>query len=143
MESGFKPMPGADGWQLSNPNVLALAAHQASLEIFNSAGIENLRVKSELMTGYLEFLIRKISGDSGVLEIITPPDASERGCQLSLFIHKGGKSVFDEWYRKGVVGDWRNPNVIRLAPTPLYNSFEDIYNFAVILEESITNFGQK
>jgi len=140
MEKGFKPMYGADGWQLANSNVLALAAHQASLDIFEEAGMDRLRAKSELLTGYLEFLIEKISGDSGILEIITPKIPNERGCQLSLLIHKGGKSVFDEFYKHGVVGDWRNPNVIRLAPTPLYNSFIDIYQFAKILEQSLQKF---
>ncbi|GMQ28905.1 kynureninase [Algoriphagus confluentis] len=140
MEKGFVPMYGADGWQLANSNVLAMAAHQASLDIFQEAGIENLRKKSEKLTGYLEFLIEQISGKSGVLEIITPKNPAERGCQLSLLIHRGGKAVFDEFYKHGVVGDWRNPNVIRLAPTPLYNSFLDVYRFAKILEQSLEKF---
>jgi kynureninase len=140
MEKGFKPMFGADGWQLANSNVLALAAHQASLDIFHEVGMSELRKKSEQLTGYLEFLIQEISGDTGVLEIITPSSAQERGCQLSLLIHKGGKAVFDEFYKHGVVGDWRNPNVIRLAPTPLYNSFLDVYRFAKILEQSLKKF---
>lgn len=140
MEKGFKPMYGADGWQLANSNVLALAAHQASLDIFMEAGMKMLREKSELLTAYLEFLIQTISGQSGVLEIITPQNPNERGCQLSLLIHKGGKAVFDEFYKHGVVGDWRNPNVIRLAPTPLYNSFMDVYTFATILEKSLKKF---
>lgn len=140
MEKGFRPMHGADGWQLSNPDILGLAVHQASLDIFEEAGLGNLRAKSEKLTGYLEYLIGKISGKSGVLEIITPKNPSERGCQLSLLIHRGGKAVFDEWYNQGVVGDWRNPNVIRLAPTPLYNSFLDVFRFAQILEHSLTKF---
>ncbi len=140
MEKGFIPMHGADGWQLANSNVLALAAHQASLDIFLEAGMENLRAKSETLTSYLEFLIEHINGRSEVLEIITPKNPDERGCQLSLLIHRGGKDVFDEFYDQGVVGDWRNPNVIRLAPTPLYNSFLDIYRFAVILERSLKKF---
>jgi kynureninase len=140
MEKGFVPMYGADGWQLANSNVLALAAHQASLDIFMEAGIENLRAKSEMLTGYLEFLIKQISGTSGVLEIITPSNPAERGCQLSLLIHRGRKAVFDEFYKHGVVGDWRNPNVIRLAPTPLYNSFMDVFRFAKVLEESLEKF---
>ncbi|MDN3204273.1 kynureninase [Algoriphagus sediminis] len=140
MEKGFIPMHGADGWQVANSNVLALAAHQASLDLFQKAGIKNLRKKSEILTGYLEFLIEQISGESGVLEIITPRSPSERGCQLSLLIHKGGKAVFDSWYGKGVVGDWRNPNVIRLAPTPMYNSFTDVYQFGRILEQSLAEF---
>ncbi|AFL83409.1 Kynureninase [Belliella baltica DSM 15883] len=140
MEKGFKPMFGADGWQLANSNVLALAAHQASLDIFQQAGIKTLREKSETLTSYLEFLIQKISGNSGVLEIITPKNINERGCQLSLLVHKGGKAVFDEFYKNGIVGDWRNPNVIRIAPTPLYNSYEDVFRFAKILEQSLQKF---
>lgn len=140
MEKGFVPMHGADGWQLANSNVLALAAHQASLDIFQEAGMENLRAKSERLTDYLEFLIEHISGNSGVLEIITPKNPAERGCQLSLLIHRGGKAVFDEFYKHGVVGDWRNPNVIRLAPTPLYNSYLDVFRFATILEQSLEKF---
>jgi kynureninase len=140
MEKGFIPMHGADGWQLANSNILGLAAHQASLDIFQAAGILNLRSKSEKLTGYLEYLIHEINGDSGVLEIITPEDPAERGCQLSLLIHRGGKAVFDEFYKNGVVGDWRNPNVIRLAPTPLYNSFQDVFRFAQILEQSLKKF---
>ena len=140
MEKGFVPMYGADGWQLANSNVLALAAHQASLDIFQEAGMESLRQKSEKLTGYLEYLIEQISGKSGVLEIITPKNPAERGCQLSLLFHRGGKAVFDEFYQHGVVGDWRNPNVIRLAPTPLYNSFLDVYRFAKVLEQSLEKF---
>ncbi len=140
MEKGFVPMYGADGWQLANSNVLALAGHQASLDIFQEAGMANLRAKSEKLTAYLEFLILQISGDSGFLEIITPNNPAERGCQLSLHIHRGGKAVFDQWYNQGVVGDWRNPNVIRLAPTPLYNSFLDVFRFAKILEQSLKKF---
>ncbi|EAZ82220.1 kynureninase [Algoriphagus machipongonensis] len=140
MEKGFIPMHGADGWQVANSNVLALAAHQASLDIFQEAGMEKLLAKSEKLTGYLEYLIQEISGKSGILEIITPKDPAERGCQLSLHIHRGGKAVFDEWYSQGVVGDWRNPNVIRLAPTPLYNSFMDVFSFGLILEQSLKKF---
>lgn len=140
MEKGFKPMFGADGWQLANSNVLALAAHQASLDIFQEAGMESLRAKSELLTGYLEFLLREINGERGVIEIITPKNTNERGCQLSLLVKKGGKAVFDELYQNAIVGDWRHPNVIRIAPTPLYNSFLDVYRFAKILEQSLHKF---
>lgn len=135
MEKDFKPMVGADGWQLSNNNVLALAAHQASLEIFEKAGLSNLCVKSELLTGYLEFLLGRIAKDQQV-EIITPNNPAERGCQISLLIHEGGKEIFDELYENGIIADWRNPNVIRLAPTPLYNSFEEVYRFAKQFEQS-------
>jgi kynureninase len=137
MEKGFKPMSGADGWLLSNDNVLGLAAHQASLDIFASAGLENLRNKSELLTGYLHFVIQETISDPELLEIITPTKPRERGCQLSLLLHKKGKRVFDSWIENGVVADWRNPNVIRLAPTPLYNSFQDVFDFSQILESSL------
>jgi kynureninase len=140
MEKGFKPMFGADGWQLANSNVLALAAHQASLDIFQEAGMERLRVKSELLTGYLEFLLHQINGERGVIEIITPKNTKERGCQLSLLVKKGGKAVFDDLYQNAIVGDWRHPNVIRIAPTPLYNSFMDVFRFAKILEQSLHKF---
>ncbi|MCH6236060.1 kynureninase [Cognataquiflexum rubidum] len=140
MEKGFKPMFGADGWQLANSNVLALAAHQASLDIFQEAGMDRLRQKSELLTGYLEFLLQEINGERGVIEIITPKNTNERGCQLSLLVIKGGKAVFDELYQNAIVGDWRHPNVIRIAPTPLYNSFLDVYRFAKILEQSLHKF---
>lgn len=140
MEKGFIPMFGADGWQLANSNVLALAAHQASLDIFQEAGMERLWKKSELLTGYLEFLLQEINGERGIIEIITPKNANERGCQLSLLVKKGGKAVFDELYQNAVVGDWRHPNVIRIAPTPLYNSFIDVYRFAKILEQSLHKF---
>jgi kynureninase len=140
MEKGFKPMFGADGWQLANSNVLALASHQASLDIFKEAGMKRLRQKSELLTSYLEFLLQEINGERGVIEIITPKNTNERGCQLSLLVKKGGKAVFDELYQNAIVGDWRHPNVIRIAPTPLYNSFMDVYRFAKILEQSLHKF---
>jgi kynureninase len=140
MEKTFYPMFGADGWQVSNNNVLALAAHQASLDIFDRAGINNLRLKSELLTGYLEFLIDLIGAESGVLKIISPTNSKDRGCQLSIRVNKGGKSVFAALYNQGVIGDWREPDVIRLAPTPLYNNFEEIFRFAKILEQSLIKF---
>ncbi len=140
MEKGFQPMIGAAGWQLACSNVLSLAVHQASLDLFQEAGMPALRKKSEQLTGYLEYLIELLGGKSEILEIITPKNPEERGCQLSLLIHKGGKAVFEEWYSQGVVGDWRNPNVIRLAPTPLYTSFMDVFRFGQILEKSLEKF---
>ena len=139
MEKGFKHMQGADGWLVSNDNVLGLAAHQASLDLFAKAGIENLRRKSQLLTSYLEFAIRETISDTNSLEIITPLKPTDRGCQLSLLIHNKGKRVFDSWIEKGVVADWRNPNVIRLAPTPMYNSFQDVYEFSQILKNSLND----
>lgn len=137
MKKGFKHMPGADGWLLSNDNVLGLAAHQASLELFAEAGLDKLRKKSIQLTNYLEFAIHETIKDSELLEIITPLKPTERGCQLSLLIHKKGKEVFDYWIDNGVVADWRNPNVIRLAPTPMYNTFQDVFEFSRILKNSL------
>ena len=137
MEKGFDPMPGADGWQLSNVNVLSTAAHLAALEIHDRVGMTALRQKSLKLTGYLAFLISKISGDQGVFEIITPQNEEERGCQLSIFCHKNGKKMFEQLTKGGVIADWREPNVIRVAPVPLYNTFEDVYQFAAILKGTL------
>lgn len=137
MEKGFDPMPGADGWLLSNDPVLGLAAHQASLDIFAAAGMEKIRAKSELLTGYLEFVIRKTIGSPEEFKLITPSKPNERGCQLSLFLDKGGKEMYDLWTTQGLVADWRNPNVIRLAPTPLYNSFQDVFAFGKMVQSSM------
>ncbi|MFQ3214088.1 MAG: kynureninase [Marivirga sp.] len=137
MEKGFKPMPGADGWQLSNGNVLATAAHLASLSVFEETGMEALRKKSIQLTGYLEYLILELNKSEKVFELITPSNPEERGCQLSLFTLKYGKALFDELMKRGVVGDWREPDVIRLAPVPLYNTFEEQFRLSEILKESI------
>lgn len=138
MRKGFKPMYGADGWQLSNGNILPLAAQRASLEIFEQAGMDNLRQKSLQLTGYLEFLIREeVSSEANHFQIITPQQPEERGCQLSLFVEKNGKKLFEQISKAGVVGDWREPNVIRVAPTPLYNTFTDVYQFAQLLKKAV------
>lgn len=137
MKKGFQPMPGADGWQLSNVNVISTASHLAALELFDEVGIEKLRKKSLKLTGYLEFLIKDIAGDSGIFEIITPSDPEQRGCQLSIFFHKDGRRLFDALAAAGVIADWREPNVIRIAPVPLYNRYEDVYQFAHILKENL------
>jgi kynureninase len=136
MRDDFKPMPGAEGWQLSNPPILSLAAIRASLDIFDEVGMEALHRKSVQLTGYLEYLLGYLLKNE--IEIITPKNSNERGCQLSLLVKKGeGKKVFEAITRKGVIADWREPNVIRIAPTPLYNSYEDVYNFTMILKEEI------
>lgn len=137
MTKGFDPMPGADGWQLSNVNVLSSAAHLASLEMFDTVGMEALRKKSLKLTGYMEFLINELSGEDNIFEIITPSDPESRGCQLSIFCHKNGKALFDALASEGVISDWREPNVIRIAPVPMYNTFEDVYHFARLLRESL------
>lgn len=131
----FRPIQSAEGWQLSNPPVIQLAALKASLDIFDEAGMENLRKKSEWLTGYLEYLIREIEGD--LVSIITPADAAQRGCQLSLRFKKNGKAYFEKLIKNGVICDWREPDVIRLAPVPLYNSFHDVYSFAQILKHKL------
>ncbi|EON75685.1 Kynureninase [Lunatimonas lonarensis] len=141
MKKGFKPMGGADGWLLANDNVLGLAAHQASLDLFMEAGLENLTLKSEQLTGYLAFLLNQLNErNKPVIEVITPGNPRERGAQLSLFVHKGGKALFDRITNEGIVCDWRNPNVIRVAPVPFYNSFKDIYKFAHVLENALRAF---
>jgi len=140
MESGFNPMKGAEGWQLSNAPILGMAAHLASLDIFDEVGMGNLVVKRDDLTAYLEFIVEDISENNKAicnLEIITPKDKSKRGAQLSILAHGMGKSLFDFITKKGVIADWREPNVIRVAPVPLYNSFEDVFRFGEILEEGI------
>ena len=125
MRHEFDPIPGAEGWQLSNPPILSLAAIRASLAIFDEAGFENIRAKSVKITNYLEYLLKEIEGDQ--IEIITPQNPEERGCQLSIKVKNANKALFDKLMAAGVISDWREPNVIRVAPAPLYNSFEDVY----------------
>jgi kynureninase len=141
MEPGFVPMQGADGWQLSNAPVMALAPIKSSLDIFEEAGMEKLLAKQAKLTGYLEFLVNQISdeADGASFEIITPKDSAERGCQLSILVTGKGKELFDYLVANSVIGDWREPNVIRIAPVPLYNSFEDVYQFGQILKAGTKN----
>lgn len=126
MKKGFKPMPGVDGWQLSNVPILQSAALLASLELFNEAGINTLRKKSIQLTGLLEFLLWQLPGYGKDFTIITPANPDERGCQLSLLMKRDGKKTFNRLTKAGIITDWREPDVIRLAPVPMYNSFEDI-----------------
>ncbi|MBI1216109.1 MAG: kynureninase [Alphaproteobacteria bacterium] len=134
MGPDFYPMAGAEGWQLSNPPILAFAAVRAALEMFREAGMDALREKSLALTGYLEFLLdeAKIPG----LNIMTPRAPAERGCQLSITLQEKGRKVFDALTAAGVICDWREPDCIRVAPVPLYNSFEDVYRFAQIFREA-------
>lgn len=135
MEPEFQPMPNAEAWQLSNPPILSVAPYLASLEMFEEVGIEELINKSKLLTSYLEFILNEIDKEvTASFEIITPND---RGCQLSVFIHGEGKSIFDYLTKNGVVADWREPNVIRLAPAPFYCSFENMYEFGQILKKGL------
>jgi kynureninase len=135
MKKGFKPMPGVDGWQLSNVPVLQGAAHLASLELFEEAGIKNLRKKSLLLTGYLEKLLKEVDPQEDRFVIITPANPEERGCQLSLLIRQNGKSLFSKLTRQGIFADWREPDVIRIAPVPMYNSFEDVFRFVQLFKK--------
>lgn len=139
MKPQFDPIPGAEGWQLSNAPVFTMAVHKASLAIFDEVGMPALRKKSELLTAYLEFVLREVEGsvNKADFEIITPQNPEERGCQLSVLLHGQGKPLFDRLTAEGVVADWREPNVIRLAPVPLYNSFEDVFRFGKILKSAI------
>jgi kynureninase len=140
MEPGFHPMKGAEGWQLSNAPVLGMAAHLASLEIFDEAGMDNIGKKRDILTAFLEFVIEDISEknkDRCTFEVITPRDKTKRGAQLSILAKGQGKALFDALSDLGVVADWREPNVIRVAPAPLYNSFEDCYWFGQLLEKAI------
>jgi kynureninase len=126
----FVPTPGADGWQLSNPPILGLAPLRASLDLFARAGMPALRAKSEQLTGYLELLIR--TQLDGVLQIVTPSDPAQRGCQLSLRVAGGrerGRALFEHLATKGIIGDWREPDVIRISPAPLYNTHADVLRF--------------
>jgi len=135
MGNTFEPIPGVEAWQLSNPTIFSMAAIKASLEIFDEAGIDNLRKKSTLLTGYLEYLINDIQSES--ISIITPKDPEQRGCQLSIKVKNANKTLFDQIMAKGVIADWREPDVIRVAPTPLYNSFTDVYLFVEILKTQL------
>jgi kynureninase len=135
MGDKFVPIKGAEGWQLSNPPIFQLAALKASLDIFEEAGMKTLREKSEKLTGYLEFLLGEIRDER--ISVITPNNSNERGCQLSIRVKNADKSLFKAISDKGVIADWREPDVIRVAPVPLYNSFSDAYKFAEILKSCL------
>ena len=137
MKKGFRAMPGADGWQLSNHPVLQGAAHLAALQITAEAGIIDLRKKSEQLTGYLEFILSDIDPEERFFKMLTPTDPRERGCQLSLYMKNNGRKVFDRLIKAGVIADWRQPDVIRLAPVPLYNTFEEVFRFGEIFQQAI------
>ncbi len=139
MEKGFIPIPTVEGWQLSNAPVLSMAAHKASLDIFDEAGMENLNKKRKLLSGYLHFILEEINKESKQkrIEIITPSNETERGCQVSMLMLNKGKEFFNELTSRGVYADWREPNVVRVAPVPLYNSFEDVFTFGKIVSAII------
>jgi kynureninase len=138
MDRTFKPMPTAEAWQVSNAPVFSMAVHRVALEQFDRAGIANLRAKSEQLTAYLAFIVAEVAKATGTnLEVITPNDPAQRGCQLSILAHGHGKALFNKLTERGVIADWREPNVIRVAPVPMYNSYEDVWRFGQILSECI------
>lgn len=135
MDDEFIPIKSAEGWQLSNPPIFQLAALKASLDIFEEAGTQNLFEKSKKLTGYLEFLLNEIHDER--ISVITPKNPDERGCQLSIRVKNYDKSLFKAITEKGVIADWREPDVIRVAPVPLYNSFFDVFKFSQILKNCL------
>ncbi|MDN3678019.1 kynureninase [Flavobacterium paronense] len=139
MEPTFDPIVGADGWQISNLPILSLAPYLASVELFAEVGMEKLIRKRNQITSYLEFILHEIDKDieGTEFEIITPANQQERACQLSVFLHGQGRSLFDYLMKNGVITDWREPNVIRFAPVPFYCSYEDMYEFGQILKQGI------
>jgi kynureninase len=137
MEKGFKPVPTAEGWQLSTPSLFLYASHKAALDIFEKAGWENILQKQKLLNNYLWFLLDDINESlpGRSIEFITPRNQSERGCQVSLLMLQKGREVFEALCDAGVMTDWREPNVIRFAPVALYNRFEEVWQFANILRQ--------
>jgi kynureninase len=136
MEKGFEPIPTAEGWQISNAPVLSMAAHKASLDIFEEAGMERLHAKRKQLAGFLHFILNDINAQQKEkrIEVITPAGEDERGCQVSMLMLEKGKEIFNALMKEGVMADWREPNVIRVAAVPLYNSFEDVWRFGNIIK---------
>jgi kynureninase len=135
MRDDFEPISGVEGWQLSNPPILSMAAIRASLDIFDRAGIKAIREKSIQLTGYMAELLSTLGSDK--IKIMTPLEADERGAQLSLQIKDSDRKLHERLTDLGVVSDWREPDVIRVAPAPLYNSFEDVYHFVKRLNQCL------
>lgn len=137
MEKEFKPIPTAEGWQLSNAPILSMAVHKAALDIFEAAGMEKLLFKSDLLHQFLCHIIDDINSKSEEkrIEIITPREKGKHGCQVSMIMLQNGKKVFDALNSSGVLADWREPDVIRVAPVPMYNTFKDVFRFGEIIEE--------
>lgn len=137
MGNEFDPIPTAEGWQLSNAPILLMAAHKASLDIFEEAGMERLHRKRKMLATYLRFVVDDINQclEEPLMEIITPAEENARGCQISILMKQKGRALFDVLVKRSVIADWREPNVIRVAPVPLYNTFTDIYRFGSIIKE--------
>ena len=132
MRQPFDVMAGAEGWQLSNRPILSMAAIRASLDVFAKVGMDALRRKSIKLTGYFEYLINQIDADQ--IQIITPKNPDKRGCQLSIQVNNADKRLHQKLTEEKVITDWREPDVIRCAPVPMYNSFEDVYKMVEILK---------
>jgi kynureninase len=139
-QTAFVPRAGADGWQVSNPPILALAPLRASLDLFDQVGMPALRAKSERLTGYLQYLLEQLP--AGSCEIITPRAEDQRGCQLSLLVRERPRALLAALEQEGVVCDFREPNVIRVAPVPLYNTFEEVWTFAQIVARQMAGPGR-
>lgn len=143
MEPTFDPADGAEGWQISNIPILSLAPYLASVEMFDEIGMDLILEKRDKITSYLEYVLHEIDKEvDSSFEIITPTNLDERGCQLSVLLHGQGRNLFDYLMKNGVITDWREPNVVRFAPVPLYCSFEDMYNFGQILKKGIQELQQ-
>lgn len=139
MGPDFKVIPGAEGWQLSNPPILSLVAVKTSLEMFDEVGMEALREKSLALTSYFEFLLDQVASDA--FTVITPRDAAARGCQLSITVQERGRAIFEALEEAGVICDWREPDCIRVAPVPIYNCFADVYRFVQLFEQALGKEG--
>ncbi len=138
MRQPLDVIPGAEGWQLSNPPILSMAAIKASLDMFNEVGMTALRKKSEHLTGYFEFLINELNNEN--IKIITPTNPNERGCQLSIQVRNADKGLHKKLTEAHIITDWREPDVIRCAPVPLYNSFEDVYRMIEKLKDILNEY---
>lgn len=140
MKKNFNPIPTAEGWHVSNTEVLSMAAHNASLDVFKEAGFETIIKKGKLLSAFLLFILNDINNNSvkKKLEIITPQEDKRHGCQVSILMFEKGRELFDFLNKNGVIADWREPNVIRVAPVPLYNTFEEVYTFGKIVNNFLT-----
>jgi len=141
MQKGFKPVLTAEGWQLSTPSLVLLAAHKAALEIFEEAGMEAILKKSKMLSDYLTFILNEINSTQmeKVIDIITPGNENEKGCQLSILMPKRGREIYEKFSQHGIFADWREPEVIRIAPVPLYNTFEEIWIFGNTLQKILSS----
>ena len=139
MGKKFTPAPTADAWQLSTSPMLLMASHKASLDIFEEAGFKNLLEKQKKLSAFLFEVLNEINQDNKYFSILTPQNPAERGCQVSIAMHENGKQVFDALSKNGVMADWREPNVIRIAPVPMYNTFEEVFTFGEILKKIVVS----